>query len=462
VTVATEGHFKDAILDRLAQSANVAQFASFAPGTEPAIRFARVHGYEHDDLYSLEEAVGALLANTLEGSVNVRSFDPRQPKSHDFVYGIRDAERAATEVRRLAAAGLYTIVNETIDVDDGGVSGVIHGGVVEFAPGDTPRCVDKPGTASFPRPVGLSVLETVYGFRPALDYSDELRIEFSIHPLKRGVRHDHTIVWEEERTEPLELRTEIVWPNRFSRFLGDKPFGLLVADALGLRVPRTTVVSRRIAPFAFGTSTSSGEHWLRTAPPEQAPGHFTTTRGWGDPFALLANEDPSGDAITSVLAQEGVEAAYSGAAAAGADGGVVVEGVAGLGDEFMLGIRPPQELPDWVLSDVRAVHSAASTQLGPVRMEWVHDGRAVWIVQLHRGRTASAGRVVYPGEAHVEHRFRVGDGLEALRSLVSQVEGTGDGIVLVGSVGVTSHLGDVLRRARIPSRIEEPAEAVRV
>jgi hypothetical protein len=36
-------------------------------------------------------------------------------------------------------------------------------------------------------------------------------------------------------------------------------------------------------------------------------------RGWHDPFALLEKEDPSGSEIASVLAQEGVDAVYSGA-----------------------------------------------------------------------------------------------------------------------------------------------------
>jgi hypothetical protein len=35
------------------------------------------------------------------------------------------------------------------------------------------------------------------------------------------------------------------------------------------------------------------------------------------------------------------------------------------------------------------------------------------------------------------------------------LQGTGEGIVLAGRVGITSHLGDLLRRARIPSRIED-------
>src|SRR5439155_1795669 len=125
----------------------------------------------------------------------------------------------------------------------------------------------------------------------------------------------HTVLWEEELTNPVELAPVVAWPNRFSRFVGDKTYGLLVADAVGLAVPRTTVITRRIAPFAFGTPTGTSETWIRTAPVEQVPGRFTTRHGWIDPFDLLQREDPAGTAIAAVLAQKGVEPSFSGAAA---------------------------------------------------------------------------------------------------------------------------------------------------
>jgi hypothetical protein len=450
---AAVAHFKDAILDRLAESANVAQFVSFGPGSAP-LRYTRVHDWEPDaeDL-SVEVALERLLERSGEGSVNIRSFLPDQPKSHDFLYGLTRADEAASALRRLAARGLHTIANETIDVNDGGVSGVSYADVLEFAPGDTPRCVEKPGTASFPRKPGLRLLQTVYGFRPDLDHDRSLRIEFSVHPLKRGYRHGHTIVWEEEQTEELNLPIDITWPNRFSRLLGDKAFGLLVADVVGLPVPAATVVARALAPFRFGQPTGSGEYWIRTCPAEQVPGRFTTARGWLDPFALLAKEDPEGNAIASVLAQEGVDATFSGALIATSDGRTVVEGVAGSGDRFMQGAVGPQPLPSEIVADVETTYAAAAEHLGPVRFEWVHDGSVVWIVQLHKGATAATARTIYPGEAAVEHRFPIERGLEALRALIDGL-GPGEGVVLIGNVGVTSHFGDVLRRRQIPSRIE--------
>jgi hypothetical protein len=453
--VTESGHFKDDVLDALAEAANVAQFLSFGPAPDPVLRHVRIHDPPLvGGFHSIEEAIEGLFYRCLDPSVNVRSFLPDQPKSHEFLYGLRTVDEAAASVRRLTSQGLFTIVNETIDVNDGGVSGVIYAGLMEFAPGDTPRCVEKPGTATLPRDLGLDVLETVYGFRPSLDYGDGFRVEFSVHPLKRGVRRDHTVVWEMERTEPLHLAGDVDWPNRFSRFIGDKAFGLLVADAVGLPVPATTVVSRGVAPFRMGQATGSAEAWIRTCPVEQVPGRFTTKRGWIDPFALIATEDPDGVEIASVLAQEGVDARYSGAAVAGARTDIIVEGVAGTGERFMQGTAAPEALPTATVDDVLATYRLVTDRLGPVRFEWAHDGTTTWILQLHRGRTRSTGRVIYPGEPSVEHRFPVENGLEALRMLIATLEGTGEGVVLEGLVGVTSHLGDILRRARIPSRIE--------
>lgn len=446
-------HFKDAVLDWLSERANVAQFVSFGP--DLAQRHSRVRGFDANHRFAtLEDAAASLLRASADGSVNIRSFTPENPKSREFIYGLREAERAAAEVRRLAHAGLYTIVNETVNVADGGVSGVCVGDLIEFAPGDTPRCVEKPGTASLPRGPGLGLLEKVYGFRPSLDYPVEARVEFSLHPLRRGVRHEHTIVWELEEVGLAGLSPELLWPNIFSRFLGDKAFGLLVGDMLGAPVPRATVFARAVAPFAFGERTGTGEFWIRTCPVEQDPGRYTTRRGWLDPYRLLADEDPAGDRIASVLSQEGVAASFSGSLVADAEGRVTVEGVKGFGDDFMVGQAGVEELPEEVRADVMRLFEFLSARLGPVRMEWVHDGRKVWLVQLHRGATPTSGSTIFPGEASRYHVFEVAGGIEALRALIAEVRGSGEGIVLRGNVGVTSHFGDLLRRARIPSRIE--------
>lgn len=451
-------HHKDQVLDHLASESNVAQFVSLTPGSHPSVRYSRILGYPPNHTFgSVAEAVEALLVASPDHSVNVRSYVPEQPKSHEFAYGIRSLEEALAAVRRMAVGGLHTIVNETIDVEDGGVSGVAYAGVLEFAPGDTPRCVEKAGTVSFPFHTGMGILETVYGFRPSLDDAPDMRVEFSIHPLRRGHRSDHTVIWEQERLPTPELKADILWPNQFSRFLGDKAFGLLVADAFGLPVPATVVVSRRVAPFRFGRETGTGEFWIRTCPSEQLPGRFTTRRGWMDPFALMQTEDAAGNVIASVLAQEGLDAAYSGALVATENGEVIVEGVVGSGEEFMQGRAAPEPLPNEVVGAVSALHGRVTEVLGAARLEWVHDGQGAWVVQLHRGAVPSSGPVLFPGPASSYRPFDVRLGLEALRSLVQEVKGTGEGVALIGRVGITSHFGDILRRAQIPSRVESTA-----
>lgn len=450
-------HFKDVVLDELGDIANVAQFVSFGPGPDIKLRFSRVHGVDRNYPFDTPaRAIEALLAESPEHSVNVRSFDPDQPKAHEFLYGLRSTDEVLIAVRRLAAAGLYTIVNETVDVSDGGVSGVIFGNVIEFAPGDTPRAVEKPGTVAFSREVGLRVLKLVYGFEPRLDYAANARVEFSLHPKRRGFRREHTIVWELEHVGETNLSAQLRWPNQFSRLMGDKAFGLIVAATIGLDVPATTVIPRRLAPFGLGRSTGSGEIWLRTCPPEAVPGHFTTTHGWVDPFVLLRQEDETGRSISSVLAQEGVDAVFAGAVVTDSTGLPVIEGVAGTGEEFMLGRQAPEALPAALLEKLGQVFKYGTDHLGPISFEWAFDGETAWVLQLHQAAGGGGASVIYPGTPSVEHRFDVGEGLESLRALARRIEGTSEGLVLVGDVGVTSHFGDVLRKAKIPSRIERP------
>lgn len=450
-------HTKDAVLDALASKANIAQFVSFSPKLE--LRYAHVSGLESNFAFPTpQEAVRAVFEASTERSVNVRSFLPEDPKSREFVYGLRSVEAAWQTVARLAGQGLYTIVNETINTDDGGVSGVLLDDLIEFAPDDTPRCVEKPGTAALPRTMGVELLKTVYGFEPHLNYARGTRVEFSIHPVRCGVRNSHTVVWELEDVGDFKSRADVRWPNRFSRIIGDKAYGLLIGALLELPVPRTRVFSRRIAPFSFGESTGTAEPWIRTCPVVQVPGKFTTHRGWLDPFDLMAREDPRGDQIASIIAQEGVDAQFSGAAlgpdSATLQASLVIEGTRGYGDEFMVGVKKRAPLPDSVLARVRELYDRAAATLGPVRMEWVADQNRAWLVQFHRGGTASSGTTIFPGEPARFHEFAVERGLEALRALVAELSGSGDGIVLRGDVGVTSHLGDILRAAKIPSRIE--------
>ncbi len=448
-------HLKDEVLDAIAEHANVAQFVSFDPGLRQ--RHCRMFGKQRNYVFdSPVVAVSQLLESSLEKRVNVRTFGFGDLRSSDFVTALSRPDEIVDTLARFSARGLYTIVNESIDVNDGGVSGVSFGGIVEFCPGDTPRCVEYADIASFPKPLALELLSRVYGFEPKLDYAPHKRIEFSIHPVKRGFARDNTIIWEIDEAEPHRLSNNIRWPNSFSRHLGDKLFGLILANVLGFAVPRTLALPRRLRPFEFGqaTSTSTGMVWVRTCPATKAPGKYATVRGWTDPFALMQADDPSGDFVSSIIVQDGVEAHYSGAFLSSNCGQPLIEGIEGTGEELMLGTEGPGNLPVDIMRDVRMLHDKVNAVLGPVRVEWVHDGRCPWIVQLQQESASSTEDVIVPAEQKCTQyvEFSVKEGLPKLRELIEGLKGTGKGIVLTGNVGLTSHLADVLREARIPSK----------
>jgi hypothetical protein len=445
---------KDRSLDELARVGNVAQFVSFAPERGKSVQqFSRIAGYEPNHIFATNyDALGSLLSSSPDGTINLRSFTPDSPRSRDFYYGIGSVQEAHSISERLSSDGLFVIANETVDVSDGGVSGVIQGGVIEFAPDDTPRCVEKEGTVSLPISWGLSILRRVYGFEPDIVDAGRGRLEFSVHPKPRGWKKTHTLMWEYESSDSAPASPNLGWPNRFSRHIGDKAFGLLVADAMGLPVPKTTVFARRVAPFSFGRPTGSFEVWTRTCPVEQEPGRFTTVKGWLDPFTLLSIEDPGGHAIASILSQSAVRARYSGAAITDRDGRPIIEGAQGEGDRFMLGERVPESLPLRILADVESVYAEATASIGAVRFEWVHDGEQVWVVQLHKGGTSSDGAMLVPGEPAEWVVFKASEGLEELRRFLAELPDD-IGVRIEGEIGLTSHFADLLRKTRRPARI---------
>jgi len=447
---------KDIALDRLAVIGNVAQYVALRPsaGGGLAISTSRVAGREPNQTFaSIEEAIGILLAESAELAVNIRSYLPQDPRSREFVYRITDRDDVLHHIERLAKQGLHLIVNETIDIEDGGVSGVAQGNVIEFAPDDTPRAVEKPGIASFPRAMGLALLRDVYGFEINLPGTPTDRVEFSIHPRARGWRQTHVLLWEIEEDAGDRDAPVPNWPNRFSRHIGDKAFGLLMACAHGARVPHTLVIPRRVKPFYFGEATGSADIWTRTCPQEPRPGLYTTARGWLDPFKLLQSEDSLSE-IASVLCQHNVPAAYAGAAIAG-EKRLIIEGHAGDGDTLMLGVALPKPLPEPVLADVEAAYNKLASQLGPIRIEWVHDGARLWVVQLHVGATSSGDEWLTRADAGKWVAFDVAEGLKALRAFVGEIPAN-TGLILDGDVGLTSHIADVVRKWGGPARIRRP------
>jgi hypothetical protein len=219
-----------------------------------------------------------------------------------------------------------------------------------------------------------------------------------------------------------------------------------------MRVPETTVLSRKLAPFKFGEATSSDVKWIRTAPSVPVPGHFSTIRGWTDPFKLLTSEDPTGELIASVLIQSEIAAQFSGALLTSMTGDPIIEGVAGIGDTFMLGQARPHELPPDVEGRVQDMYDHLWHDLGSIRVEWVDDGQAAWIIQLQQEPATSLGTIIVPGTTSREVEFGADNGLGKLRNLLETIE-PDTGVVVIGNIGMTSHMADILRRAKIPSRL---------
>jgi len=454
---------KDEVLDELAASgANVAQFVSYGPDGKQ--RFLRLRQQINWRDASVKDVVTAIHQTQSDPNVNIRTFRPEKPDGNPFLpgpkFGFHDPATVAAKVKELLAEGFHLIINENIDPSDGGFSGVLYGDLFEFASRDIPRCVEKAGCARLPRAMALDLIQAVYGFNFEVPFTADFRVECSVHPGRVGYLGVRQIVWEAERKDQISLPGWITpnWPNRFSKDMGDKAFGLLVAHLLGFPVPATHVFGRVIPYFAFGFGTrrwDGREVWMRTCPHEQVPGKFATLKGWRSPARLLAKEDPSGEHLASIILQEGIRAEYSGAAITDGVGELVIEGKAGCGDSFMVGMSRPEQLPKRVQDAVRYLWTNLHNSLGDVRFEWVYDGHEAWVVQLHVGRSVSTGNIIYPGFPKKSRTFDAADvaSLETLRALIPELQSCGDGVILKNA-GLTSHFGDLLRGGKVPSRLE--------
>lgn len=441
---------------------NIAQFISFEPISIGKVKYVHINKYKHTE----ESEVSSLIEKLIEASsykaVNIRSFSKEILKGNRFVYNkrIEDMDEIIRIINENSLDGKYSIINENIDINDGGVSGVLLGDMIEFSPNDTPKCVDKEGVCSLPRDIGMKILEKVYGYKPDINFDKSYRVEFSIHPKRQGLEKEHTIIWEYEHFENAISSKAIIWPNNFSKFIGDKTFGLLIADILGLRVPKTTVISRNVAPFIFGKETGLNEVWIRTCPVKKEPGKYFTGDKWIDPFILMKEEELKGDKelnIASILSQSAVESIYSGGSIIKKNReDDIIEGVFGKGDSFMVGNESVEKIPQNIVSKIKKLNNKIRSyynELGEVSIEWVYDGKEVWVVQLNQVKVKSSKDIIVEGSPDEYIKFDVSKGLEELRKLIKEIERENKGIELIGNIGITSHFGDLLRLACIPSRL---------
>lgn len=438
---------------------NIARFISISPDMQVKHLYL-CNNYKYKG--NLKECILDLIKLSNLNAVNIRSFSSESMKGNNLVYGktSEDIDEIIQIIYKNCSENKTSIINETIDINDGGVSGVVLGNIIEFAPNDTPKCVEKPDVCLLDLKMGLHMLKTVYGFEPKLKFNENYRVEFSLHPKREGVKKEHTIIWEYEKFKNYKNNIKIKWPNKFSKFIGDKTFGLIVADYLGFNVPYTTVISRNIAPFSFGKKTNLNEKWLRTAPMVKEPGKYFTTDKWIDPFLLVQKEESKGKNkinISSILCQDAVESIYSGGAIISKNKkNDVIEGVRGKGDKYMIGSNPITILPNNLTLALNKLIDRIhlyTNLLGEVSIEWVYDGEKIWIVQLNQLNSIGFGNVIVFGKPDLYEKFYVEKGLEELRNTINRIIGKNIGIELVGDVGICSHMGDLLRQANIPSFI---------
>lgn len=437
---------------------NIAQFISFSPSDISIPQYQCIKGLNKK--LCTNDAIIALINSSKSKKINVRSFCSKKMKGYPLLFnkGVNDIEEVLDFIKKNANNNIYSIVNENIDINDGGVSGVILNNIIEFSPKDTPKCVDKPGVCCLPKSLGYEIFKIVYGFIPEINFPSNFRVEFSIHPSRQGIYNDHTIIWEYEEMESDYKDFKISWPNNFSRFIGDKVYGLLISYALGLRIPYTTVISRNIAPFSFGNHTSLNEKWIRTCPIEKEPGKYFTGNKWVDPFVLINNEEKLGEKdinIASVISQDSVESIYSGASIVSSESSNdVIEGVLGKGDLFMIGKESPNKLPDDLYQKLKSVNNKIRCHynlLGDVSYEWVYDGVNIWVVQLNQIKENSNKNVIVQGNPIEYKVFNVSNGLDSLRELIQEIKHKNIGVILKGNIGITSHFGDLLRQSKISS-----------
>ena len=122
----------------------------------------------------------------------------------------------------------------------------------------------------------------------------------------------------------------------------------------------------------------------------------------------------------------------------------------------MIGKAFNNVLPENVKEKVKNVIGILRTHnnlIGNVSIEWVYDGNEIWIVQLNQLKNIGNGNIIVQGNPMYYKQFHVEMGLESLRDVIKSLKNETVGIELVGNVGITSHFGDLLRQANIPSRM---------
>ncbi len=350
------------------------------------------------------------------------------------------------------------IINELIDIYDGGFSGVIFNGLIEFSHNNTPRCVDKGTFCSMPLRTGLDLMTKILDRDSRMTFERNNRIEFSFHPREEGILLHNFVIWDLSKFKssfPNYESIKTFWPNPISELVGDKVFGLFLANSYKYDVPFSKVTLRDGREFSFGKKTSTLEQWTRSCPANYEPGKLPTKKGqldfnsWFDEYSNLS----------SVIIQDSVESEFSGCFLIESNS-YVVEGVKGFGDRLMNGTEAPQPLPEILRNRIEKLAKKLLGNFGPARVEWAADKEKIWILQVNLNQIKFKANeynqfVIYNQIKKISNyiEFKTNRGLSEFRKFLNDLDSKKNGVILVGNIGVTSHFGDLLRRKRINSYI---------
>ncbi len=451
---------------RIQHTHNVAQFISLNDDFSVRICVFR------DRLFSTTDpkvALAFLFEHALDHRVNVRIFKPSTSTGALFFSDIASIEHVFAILTEHKIEGGYSIISETIDLNDGGVAGALYGDVVEFRQGSTPKFVDQQRHGLFPqmqKRAAERMLSVVYG--SDIDFSmfnANVRVEFSTHPSGCGTQFKRFLLWDcYEVTPQRQAIPHLVWPNSFSEWMGDKCFGLLAAWSMGFLVPKTEAVlhpmslkedencsrTRWTPPegLTFGEETGEPGFWTRTCPFRPTPGKYPTYKTRCDPLDVMLRLDPNGSVIRSCLVQQDVHAQYSGAAQV-SDDIVRIEGVQGEGSKLMMGTQSPEQLPTSVNQAVIKLSEELKSAFGPCRFEWAWQTNQVWLLQINQLQKQHP-TITQFAEIRLGYlEFDPDLGLDELDRIISLAKRNDQDILVTKRVGLTSHVCELLNRSKL-------------
>ena len=429
---------------------NVARFFSLHP--LGLLRYSAGMG----PMLDLRSSLTELKETASDGCFGIRSFLDGKPSGNPLFLHLNDEDKGVEIIESLQAKGYYTIVSESLDEKVTPLfSGVILGDRMELGFGTTPRCVDDPNirTAVLPLKLGKSIINTVFGAELPL-FKPRDRVEFTVTGTPVGALEQRHIVWEVSEEEATMTNTEIgIWPNHVSEAIGDKCYGLLVANAMGFNVPFTTAFVPNMQPFSFGRPKDTGTVYTRTCPATKSPGHYPSQRGYHNPLYALKHPESLDEnfvqsqhvpPLASMIVQQEVVAAYAGVCIFNTDQPMRVEGTKGYGDNFMLG-DSHDDMPAEVTTKVEAIGLSLLQNIGNGEIEWVmHQDGTLFVVQLCKHKN-----VVLPTpEDFVEFAYKGHSDLERFREFCHNHDNS-KGIVVTGGASELSHVGQIAKQYQI-------------